>query len=141
MAENLLAFMAENAEQTETIEYVASKRFKQDNEPIKWRIKPITSTKDAELRKSCTKRVPVNGKRGQFTKDTDFDEYLAKIAVACTEYPNLNDANLQDSYKVMGAENLLRTMLLPGEYADYLAKVQEVCGFDTMDELVEEAKN
>ncbi|MHB8064466.1 MAG: phage tail assembly chaperone [Ruminiclostridium sp.] len=33
-------------------------------------------------------------------------------------------------------------MLKPGEYADFLSKIQEVNGFDvTMEELVEEAKN
>lgn len=42
----------------------------------------------------------------------------------------------------MGAEALLKTMLTPGEYADYAAKVQEVCGFETsMEELVSDAKN
>ena len=50
--------------------------------------------------------------------------------------------DLQDSYGVMGAEELLKVMLLPGEYANYLGKVQEICGFDkNMNDLVEEAKN
>ena len=68
--------------------------------------------------------------------------YLGKLAVACTVYPNLNDKGLQDSYHVMGAEDLLKTMLTPGEYTDYVAKVQEVCGFDTtLQDEVDEAKN
>lgn len=42
----------------------------------------------------------------------------------------------------MGEDALLKAMLTPGEYSDYLAKVQEVNGFDiAMDELVEDAKN
>ena len=42
----------------------------------------------------------------------------------------------------MGAEQLLRAMLTAGEYAAYLDKVQEVCGFSrTMEDEVEEAKN
>ena len=62
--------------------------------------------------------------------------------MACTVFPNLNDAGLQDSYKVMGAEALLKAMLTPGEYADYLNKVQEICGFDiTLQDEVDEAKN
>ena len=62
--------------------------------------------------------------------------------VACTVFPNLNDKELQDSYKVMGADALLKTMLTPGEYAEYLTKIQEVCGFDTtMQDEVDEAKN
>ena len=70
------------------------------------------------------------------------DLYLGKLAVACTVFPNLNDKELQDSYKVMGADALLKTMLTPGEYAEYLTKIQEVCGFDTtMQDEVDEAKN
>ena len=39
-------------------------------------------------------------------------------------------------------EALLKTMLTPGEYAEYLTKIQEVCGFDTtMQDEVDEAKN
>jgi len=42
----------------------------------------------------------------------------------------------------MGMDNLLRAMLTPGEYADFLREVQKICGFDTpFDQLVEEAKN
>jgi hypothetical protein len=64
------------------------------------------------------------------------------LAVACTVFPDLNNKELQDSYKVMGADVLLKTMLTPGEYADYVQKVQEVCGFDTsLQDEVDEAKN
>ena len=42
----------------------------------------------------------------------------------------------------MGAEARLKTMLTPGEYADYVLKVQEVCGFDTpLQDEVDDAKN
>ena len=102
----------------------------------------FTGTEDEALRKSCAKRVPVPGKKNQYQKETDYDLYLGKLAVACTVFPNLNDKELQDSYKVMGADALLKTMLTPGEYAEYLTKIQEVCGFDTtMQDEVDEAKN
>ena len=42
----------------------------------------------------------------------------------------------------MGADALLKAMLTPGEYANYLNKVQEICGFDiTLQDEVDEAKN
>ena len=42
----------------------------------------------------------------------------------------------------MGADALLQAMLTPGEYANYLTKVQEICGFDiTLQDEVDEAKN
>lgn len=145
----LSGFLAENAIPVENIKYAASKRFLSDEvddqgkrKPIEWEIKTITGTEDEALRKSCAKRVPIPGKKNQYQKETDYDMYLGKLAVACTVFPNLNDKELQDSYKVLGAEALLKTMLTPGEYAEYVSKVQEVCGFDTtLQEDVDTAKN
>ena len=140
---NLSAFLAENAFSVENVKFAASKRFMgDDGKPMLWEIKTITGTEDEALRKSCAKRVPIPGKKNQYQKETDYDMYLGKLAVACTVFPDLNNKELQDSYKVMGADVLLKTMLTPGEYAEYLTKIQEVCGFDTtMQDEVDEAKN
>lgn len=139
---NLSAFLAQNAMRVENTKHVVSNRFQEDGKSIAWEVSCITSTEDENLRKECTKRVPVPGKRGQFTQETDYNLYLGKLAAKCTVYPNLFDAELQDSYGVMGADSLLKTMLTPGEYADYLTKIQEINGFDiTFEEQVEEAKN
>ncbi len=139
----LSAFLSENAIPVENIKFAASPRFVDENKkPVEWEIKTITGTEDEALRKSCARRVPVPGKRNQYQKETDYDLYLGKLAVACTVFPNLNDKGLQDSYKAMGAEALLKAMLTPGEYAAYVEKVQEVCGFSTpIQEEVDEAKN
>ena len=140
---SLTAFLAENAFAVENVKFAASKRFMgDDGKPMLWEIKTITGTEDEALRKSCAKRVPIPGKKNQYQKETDYDMYLGKLAVACTVFPDLNNKELQDSYKVMGADVLLKTMLTPGEYADYVQKVQEVCGFDTsLQDEVDEAKN
>lgn len=140
---SLSAFLAENALTVENVKFAASKRFMSDDgKPMLWEIKTITGTEDEALRKSCAKRVPIPGKKNQYQKETDYDMYLGKLAVACTVFPDLNNKELQDSYKVMGADALLKTMLTPGEYADYVQKVQEVCGFDTsLQDEVDEAKN
>ena len=140
---NLSGFLAQNALPVENVKYVASKRYlDNDGKPLEWEIKCITSTEDEELRKSCTRRIPLpGGRKGQYTQETDYTLYTGKLAATCTVYPNLNDAELQDSYKVMGADALLKKMLSPGEYADYLIKVQEVNGFQTLQEDIDEAKN
>lgn len=140
---SLSAFLAQNAVKVENIKFAASPRFLDEaGKPMQWEIKTITSTEDEELRKSCSKRVPFPGRKNQYQKETDFDQYLGKLAVACTVYPNLDDKELQDSYQVMGAERLLKTMLTPGEYANYVGKIQEVCGFDiSLQDEVDEAKN
>ena len=140
---SLSAFFAENALPVEHVKYAASNRFLgEDGKPVEWEIKTITATEDEALRKECAKRVPVPGRKNLTQRETDYDAYLGKLATACTVFPNLHDKALQDSYHAMGAEALLKTMLTPGEYIDYLQKVQEVCGFETaLEEEVEAAKN
>ena len=104
-----------------------------------WIIAPISASKDEIIRKACTKKVI---RDGQFAIETDFDKYLGLLAAECTVFPKLNAAELLDSYGVKSPDHLLKEMLLPGEYADYLKLVQSICGFDKLlDEKVEEAKN
>lgn len=157
---NLTAFLAQNAVKVENEKYLASKRFiepmidvktgeqkldsnkKPMTKPVEWELCGITGEEDEALRKSCTKRKPVPGKRNMYAPETDYAEYVAKLVVRCTVFPNLNDADLQNSYGVMGAEAAVKKMLTPGEYADLANKVQEINGFDvSLDEAVDEAKN
>ena len=124
------------------MKYVASKRFKEKGKSVEWELKAVSSSLDEAIRKECTKKVPIVGKRGQYNQETDTDKYIGKLCVACTVYPNLNDAELQDAYGVKSGDELLKKMLLPGEYTEYKAKVMEVNGYDmSMEDLVDEAKN
>ena len=139
----LSAFFNQNAIEEENIKYAATKRFVDDNgNPIEWELCSITSDEDEQLRKACTKRVPVPGKKNMFVPETDTNKYLGMLAARCTVYPNLNDAELQNNYGVMGADALLKKMLKPGEYSDLLSKIQEINGFEvTVEEMVDEVKN
>jgi hypothetical protein len=133
-------FMAGTAEE-EIVKYVASKRYVEKGKPIEWQIKAISSELDEAIRKDCTKRVPIVGKRGQYNQEVDTDKYIGKMCAACTIYPNLRDAALQDHYGVKTEDELLKKMLRPGEYTEYKTKVMEVNGYDmSMEELVDEAK-
>ena len=138
---NLDAFL--HPVEMENIKFAASKRFVDENgSPVIWELKPVTTEEDEALRKSCTRKVPVAGKLGQFTMETDYDLYLGKLAAQCTVSPNLNDSQFQDRVVVMGSDKLLKALLRPGEYAFYLKKVQEINGFDiNAEELVNQAKN
>lgn len=140
---NLSCFLAQNVKKAENLKYVASKRFLDENgNPVEWEIGPISSSVDEELRRECTKRIPAAGRKGAYTPELDYNLYLGRLAARSTVYPNLNDRELQDSYGVMGADVLLKTMLTAGEYAGFMEKVQQANGYDTgMDELVDEAKN
>lgn len=140
---NFSMFLAENAKPVETVKLVVSNRFvDEEGKPIEWEIRPVSSEKDEAIRRDCTKKVPVAGKRGQFTQEIDTDKYIAKLCVACVTFPNLNEAELQDSYGVNDGEHLMKAMLLSGEYTDLKTKVMEINGYDmSMEELVDEAKN
>jgi len=136
--------MAGEVKPVENVMFTASERFVngETGKPEQWEIKRITAKENSTIRKACMKTVPApGGKKGQYTQDFDANLYQAKVSVACTVWPDLNSAELQDSYGVMGADNLIQTMLTPGEFEDYSAKVLEVNGFTNKDELVDEVKN
>jgi hypothetical protein len=139
---NLSVFLAGNNVIEETTKVVVSNRYKADGKAVEWELKPVDSDTDEMLRKECTKKVPIAGKRGQYTMEHDSDKYMNKLCVKCVVFPNLNDAELQDSYKVKSAEALLKKLLLPGEYLELKAMVMEINGFDvSMEDRIDEAKN
>ena len=96
----LSAFFLENAVLVKNEKYAVSMRFLNEfDTPQLWEIRCITAQEDEALRLECTRRVPVPGKYGQYTAETDRELYLGKLLVACTVYPNLHDAQLQNSYR------------------------------------------
>lgn len=100
----------------------------------------MTEADNEVIRKAATKRVDI--KKGVSVPETDPNTYMAKLVVASVAFPSLKDAALQESYGVKGAEDLLRKMLLPGEYSSLAEKVQQINGFDKdMNELVDDVKN
>lgn len=143
MNKNLTAFLAQNAKKIDNVHFVASNRFVDPDtgEAMPWEICCITAAENSALRKSCMRTVQVPGRKGQFTQDFDANAYLAKVSVRCTVFPNLNDAELQQSYGAMDAEQLITTMLTPAEFEDYSTQVLEVNGFQSGEEMVAEAKN
>lgn len=138
---DLSMFFAQNATVEVAEEFAVSPRFKdQEGKAVKWKLRSISEEENQELRKSTTKKV--KGKHGIYTPETDTNEYLAKMVTACVVYPDLKNAEVQKSYGVMGAEKLLRKMLLPGEFSNLMEKVQAMNGYDQdMNELVEQVKN
>lgn len=138
---NLQAFFAQNAEKVETVEEVISTRFKDENgTPIPFEFRPISSEENKNIKKACTKKVRV--KKGVYQDELDADAYTDKFLAASIVFPNLKDVELQKSYNVLGEVDLLRAMLLPGEYTEASLIAQSVNGYDRdMNDLVEEAKN
>lgn len=143
MSKSDFSVFIEGCQHDETVKIVASERYAVDGVPVEWEVKPITPKKNDEIRKKCTKKVPIAGKRGKYTEDFDNNKYMTMLAAECTVYPPLKEAAFQDALHVMGAEEALQKLLfLPGEFDEYCLSVMEANGFDlSMDELVDEAKN
>lgn len=137
---SLKAFMRENVQEVEPVEVVVSKRFKDESGlPMAWKVGCVSIEDDNILRKECTKTMRKNKKT---SAEFDYPTYLIRLAVRCVQFPNLNDTELQNSYDVMCAEDLLSAMLLPGEMNDLNQAVNAVNGFDnSFEDLVDEAKN
>ncbi len=140
----LKRFLKENKIQKENTTFAATKSIlDEDGKPVLWSIKPLTTKENDNLREDCTIEIPVKGKPNMFRPKLNTSKYIAKMIVASVVEPSLYDKELQDSYGVMTAEDLLKEIVDdPGEYNDFAAFIQEFNGFNaTMEEKVEEAKN
>lgn len=142
MTRSLSAFMAQNVKKVDNRKIALSGRFTDENgKPMEWEITCITAAENQKLRKDSMRSVSIPGKRGQYSPELDAAQYQAKLAARCVIFPDLNNAELQESYGVMGAEQLAGAMLTPAEFDDLIIAITELCGFTTEGDLVEEAKN
>ena len=141
---NLSLFLKKNKKVKTNTFYAATKSLCDDNgEPIKWEIKALTTRESEEIRDSCTVEVPVTGKSGMFRPKIDSKSYIAKLIAACVVFPDLYNAELQDSYGVRTPEDLLKEMVDdPSEYNAFAEFIQNFNGFDeTLEDKVKTAKN
>lgn len=128
---SLSAFMKPEALERVREKFVASERFKdEEGKPVEWELVAPTPKELSDIMDACTRRIPVNRARTQFTQETDRSLYLCRMVAAAVKYPNLNDPELQEFYHVKCAEDLVRTMLHPGEYDALLQKVSEMSGYE-----------
>ena len=136
------AFMAGAVEKIENKKVVVSNRFKDEKgKPIPFEIKALSADENDELQRRCMVNVPVPGQRGQYTRELDQIKYTAMLLTESVVYPDLNEAELQDSYGVRGAESLLRKMLYTGEYNVLAQEVMGLSKVEVLADLVTEAKN
>lgn len=111
-----------------------------DGNPIAWEVRQLSNEEMKYIKKSCMKQV--KDKRGGVSVETDGDKMMCLMAATSTVYPDLKNAELQNSYGVMGETALLEAMLSAGELLMYEQEVNRINGFDvSFDDKVEEAKN
>ena len=141
MAENLSAFLSQNAKKVPNKKVAVSDRFiGSDGKPAEWEIRCIPASENQILRKNSMRNVPV-GKRGQYSQIIDNAVYQSALAVHCVVSPDLNSAELQDSYDVRSSEDLISEMLTPAEFDGLILAILEHCGFKDDAALINEAKN
>ncbi len=141
---NFSQFMKANKLVKSNEQYAATKSLCDENGvPLKWEFRHLSSKEYDAVRDSCTKEVPIPGKANLYRQKVNPTEFSLKVAVAATVYPDLYNAELQDSYGVKTPEELLLAMVDdPGEYNELIAYIQRLQGFNiSLDEKVEEAKN
>ena len=141
---NLALFMKKNKKVRKNTFYPATKTLLDEKgNPLMWEIKPLTTEETEAIRLECTREVPVPGKRNMFRDKIDSNLYLDKLMVHAIVFPDLYNAELQDSYGVKTPEELLKKMVDdPSEYSDLMSYIQETSGFDKdIQEEIDEAKN
>ena len=142
MSKSLSEFMRPNVEQVANARYAPSPRFKgEDGQPLEWEIRCIPADEYARIRSACIRQEPVPGKKNQFAQRLDTYAFQARVCASCTVYPDLTNAELQNSWGVVKPEELVGAMLIGGEFDDYVTEVFRINGFKTDSELVDEAKN
>ena len=121
---SLNGFFKSNAKSLPDVKVVVSERFtNEDGSPIEWVLHPISTKKVEEITKRNTKTTIKNGKKESTVNEENLNAELLEAVVL---YPSLNDAELQDSYGVSSANELLSVMLYPGETQVLTNALQEV---------------
>lgn len=136
---DLKAFLNNGNNGNETFEYTPTKKFKDSKgNAIPWVFKKLSVEEYETIREQCTSiNFADNGK-------TKFNNTLFNKKIVCNSVvePNLNNAELQDSYGVKKAEDLITKMFdSAGEYYNLLSYLLNVNGFKKFSEDVEDAKN
>ena len=86
-------------------------------QPVAWKIKTLATEETEKMRKKYTKRITDRPTR-QSEERFDATAYNEDVLSKAITYPNLYDAELQDSWGVTEPVELVKAMLTPGEYAD-----------------------
>lgn len=137
------AFMKQNKKIKENTFFPATTSLcDESGNPLEWEIRPITSKENERIRQDNTQEVPT-GKPGVFRQKVNTTKYIRDMVVASIVSPDLNDAELQDSYGVKKPDDLLLAMVdAPGEYNGLVEFIQKFNGFNvTFEDKVEAAKN
>ena len=122
---SLNGFFKNKAKQIDDVRVVVSERFfdEETGKPLEWILHPISTKLVEEITKKNTVTKLENGKR---VKETNEENLNADLLEQVVLFPQLNDAELQDSYGVTNVNDLLGTMLYPGETQELIKALEDV---------------
>lgn len=130
---SLSAFL--NPIRSEEKEVVVSNRFIEDGKAVPFVIRAINQKENEALIRKHTKQ----GKNGPYFDQTGYSHAITAAGVV---FPDLKNAELQKAYNVVGENELLKEMLLVGEYAILSEEIQKLSGLNSdINEHIEEVKN
>ena len=111
-----------NKENRENREMPVCSTLKDENgNVVMWQIRHITTEENEDIRQECMEE-----KGGKYRLNVN--KYLSKITAMSVVYPNLYDADLQDSYGKKTPESLLKAIVdCPGEYDSLVCEHLESC--------------
>lgn len=125
-----------NPIKVENKEVIISNRFQEGGKTVPFIIRPLSQDENSQLIRKHTKK----DKKGNETLDKV--AYNQDMTASAVVFPDLENAELQKAYGVLGASKLLTAMLYVGEYATLMQEVQELSGLDIdINEDVENVKN
>ena len=130
------AFLKGNNKRIQTKNVIVSDAFvDEEGKLVPFTIRTLPANKVSQWQNEYSK---INND-GEVQFDTT--GYNKRIMVEAVVFPDLKNKELQDSYEVVGEEALLDEMLLYGEQAKLTKAINELNGFKSIDERVEEVKN
>jgi len=141
---DLTSFLKKNKKTRTNTTYCFKSFLDGKGDPIPWQIRPLTSKENEAIREECTIETRAAGRRNRAAQyRVDTNRYMCKLMAASVVHPDLNSAELQDSYGVKTPEDLIKEMIdNPGEYTEFGLFIQSFNGFDLdINDTTEQAKN
>ena len=136
---DLKLFLNNGNEANETFEHTPTQKFKYSKgKAVPWVFRKLSIDEYDAIRNECTKINFADSKK------TKFNNTLFNKKIICNSIvePNLNNAELQDSYGVKKPEDLIVKLFdNAGEYYNLLSYILKVNGFQSFGDDVEDAKN
>lgn len=131
---NLKAFL--NPVKADSKQIVVSNRFLDDNgQAIPFTIRPLSQEINDRIQRKHMKK----DKTGQINFNQN--DYMNDLVAESVIYPDLENADLQQAYGAFSKTELIKKMLLAGEYMNLLLEVQKISDLTSEEDLIEEAKN